>query len=191
MPYSEAILRRRAPGRKTRRLAEDRYEDQHNVGADARCPLSTAVRPQAGAHKRAGAYSRRRWLAVGWSYARRALRSQGFRRAAGGTIWSGLSQPRLRPEQRFAARPGSQRVRAAGQPEIVLVHIGLERTARASVSTRSDVARFRRASTAPARPLGRIQIRPDAVLSRPAQCRHRQRSGALAARARVQILSGR
>ena len=32
---------------------------------------------------------------------------------------------------------------------------------------------------------------PDAVLSRPAQCRHRQRPGAMAVRARVQILPGR
>src|SRR5262249_317844 len=143
------------PGRKTRHLAEDRYEDQHNVGADARCPLSIAVRQQAGARKRAGAYSGRRWLAAGWPYARPARRSQGLRRAAGGTIWPRLSQSRLRAEQRFAARPGSQRVRAARQPEIVLVHIGLERTARAPVSTRAGVARFRRASPAPARPLGR------------------------------------
>ena len=172
-------------------MVKGRYEDDHNVGADARCPRSIALRPQASTHQRTGTYPRRQWMAPGRPYARGALGPQGFRRAAGRTIRSGLSQPRLRPEQRFAARPGRQRVRAAGQPETVLVHVGLERAARAPVSTRVDVARFRRASPAPPRPLGRLQIRADAILSRPAQCRHRQGPGAMAVRARVQILPGR
>src|SRR4029077_18124002 len=114
---------------------------------------------------------RRQWMAVGRPYARRAFGPQGFRRAEGRTIRPGLSKPCLRAEQRFAARPGRQRVRTAGQPEIVLVHVRLERAARAPVSTRANVARFRRASPAPPRTLGRLQILPRAVLSLPAQLR--------------------
>ena len=104
------------------------------------------------------------WPIIGKTL-RGARRSQGTGRAAGRQIRPGLSQPHLRRDQPRAARARGQRARAVRPGQAVLLDPWLGPDPRPAVSARPDAARFRRAPAAPARAVGRLQVRADEILS--------------------------
>ena len=90
-----------------------------------------------------------------------------------------------------AARAGSQRARAVRPGQAVLVDPSAGTSPRPAVSARPDAARFRRASAAPPRAVGRVQVRADEILSRGARRRHRGAGRAMEGQAgRDAVLSG-
>ena len=91
----------------------------------------------------------------------------------GRQIRPGLSQPYFRRDQPGAARARGQRARAVRPGQAVLLDAWLGPDPRPVVSARADAARFRGASPAPPRAVGRLQIRADEILSRRARHRHR------------------
>ena len=124
----------------------------------------------------AAAYSGRRGLAVHRPHAEHPCRPQGRGRADGREIRPGLSQPRARRNQHHRARARGQRTGAVRPAQAVLLDPWLGDRARPAVSARADAARFRGTPPAPARAVGRLQVRTDEILSRRARYRDRRRA---------------
>src|SRR5216683_5796233 len=144
--------------------------NRSNCHVDAKCGLSRDQLHAAQAQF-ADAYPRRRGLAADRQDAGRARRSQRTGRAAIRQIRAGLSQPFIWRDQPGAAWARGQRARAVRPGQAVLLDARLGPDSRSVVSARADAARFRRASPAPARAVGRLQVRADEILS----CRTRYR----------------
>ena len=128
----------------------------------------------------ADAYSGRRGLADHRQDARRCwptprARSSGM---PPNTAWS-IAAILFGETSIVAARARGQRTRAVRPGQAVLLDPWLGTDPRPAVSARADAARFRRASAAPPRAVGRVQIRADEVLSRRARHRHRRAGRAM------------
>ena len=139
--------------------------NRSNCHVDAKCGFPR-LQLHAAEAQFADAYSGRRGLAADRQDAGRARRPQGPGRAGGRKIRPGLSHPSVRRDQPHAARARSQRAGAVRPGQAVLLDAWLGPDSRPAVSARPDAARFRGTSPAPARAVGRLQVRADEILSR-------------------------
>ena len=107
-------------------------------------------------------------------------------------IWPGLSQPSVRRDQpRRCSDPTPTSWCCSTRPSMFSSTLGWGPDPRPAVSARADAAGFRGASPAPARAVGRVQVRPDEILSGRSRHRHRRAGGAVEGTARADaVLSG-
>ena len=123
----------------------------------------------------ADAYSRRRGLAADRQDAGGARRPQGTGRTAmpQNTGWSIAAICSARPASCLLGPEANELVLFDQAKQFSSTH-RLGTDSRPAVSARADAARFRGASPAPPRAVGRVQVRADEILSRRARHRHRR-----------------